>query len=101
MDGILMLLISALTPWLLERLKWARWFPLMAPFAPVLNRVTPLALAALVAAGVTMQFDHATGVLMVSGLVPSEMLRGVLLWIAGAGVQHLSYERAIKDSGAN
>ena len=96
MDGLVMLLISALTPWLLERLKWARGFPLMQPMAPVLNRVTPLVLAAVIAAGVTFQFDQSSGVLLISGLVPSDMIRGVLLWVAGAGVQELSYQRAIK-----
>ena len=96
MDGLLMLVISAVTPWLLEKLKWARWFPLMSPYAPILNRVTPLMLAAIVAAGVTISFDQTAGVLMIRGLIPSDIVRGVLLWIAGAGVQHLSYERAIK-----
>lgn len=93
MDGLLMLLISALTPWLLERLKWARWFPLMQPFAPVLNRVTPLALAAIVAAGVTFTVDSTGWTL--KGPLPEDMVRGVLLWLVGAAVQHFSYERGI------
>lgn len=94
MDGLLMFVISVLTPWLLERLKWARWFPLMKPYASAFNRITPLVLSALVAAGITFQFDEASGVLMVSGLIPKDMVRGLLFWIVGAATQHLAYERA-------
>ena len=94
MDGILMLLISVISPWVLEKLKWARWFPLMQPVAPFLNRATPLMLSALIAAGVTIQFDQTAGVLMVSGLIPSDVIRGLLLWGVGATTQHLTYTRA-------
>lgn len=95
MDGLLMIVISAVTPWLLERLKWQRWFPLMQPIAPVLNRVTPLILAAGVAAGITFNVDASGWTL--SGPLPEDMLRGALLWVGGAVVQHASYHRAIKD----
>ena len=94
MDGLLMLVISSLTPWVMERLKFQRWFPLMHPIAPVLNRVTPIVLAGLVAAGVTVEFDH--GTLSVSGLVPDQIVRGVMLWVTGYVVQEFSYRRAIK-----
>ena len=45
MDALTMLIVSTLTPFLLEKLKWAHWFPLMQPYAPWLNRLTPVALA--------------------------------------------------------
>jgi hypothetical protein len=96
MDGLLMLFISAFTPFLLEKLKWARWFPLMQPVAPVLNRLTPLVLSAIVAAGIVFNFNSVTGVLTISGLIPSDVIRGLLLWGGGALVQQLSYQRAIK-----
>lgn len=99
MDAGLMLLISALTPWLLERLKTAAWFPFMShvgKYAPILNRLTPMVVAAVMAAGITFQFDDAAGVLTIKGLVPSDIVRGLLLWAAGAGTQHLAYHRAIK-----
>lgn len=94
MDGLLMLVVSAVTPWLLERLKHVRWFPLMQPIAPVLNRVTPAALAALVASGISYSFDG--GTLTISGLVPDQIVRGLLLWVVGAGTQHVAYVRAIR-----
>lgn len=94
MDGLLMLLVSAVTPWVLERLKSARWFPFMHPVAPVLNRLTPIVLAALVASGITYSFDG--GTLTISGLLPDQIVRGLLLWLVGAGTQHLAYQRAIR-----
>lgn len=96
MDALLVLLISVLTPWVLERLKYSRWFPFMQPFAPVLNRLTPLVVAAITAAGVTVGFDQGSGVLTVGGLVPSDVIRGLLLWGAGALTQQVSYKRAIE-----
>lgn len=95
MDGLLMLIVSALTPWLLEQLKWQRWFPLMQPFAPFLNRATPLALAGAVAAGITFTVDAEGWTLR--GPLPEDMVRGVLLWIVGAATQHFAYHRAIKQ----
>lgn len=92
MDGVTVLIVSALMPWLLERLKWARWFPLMQPYATWLNRATPLAVAAMVAAGVTFSIDDAGWTL--KGPLPEDMVRGLLLWIVGAVTQHLTYERA-------
>lgn len=96
MDGLAMLVISAVTPWLLERLKWApyHWMRVMKPYSHWLNRLTPLVVAALVAAGVTVSFDEVSGTLTIRGLVPADMLRGVLLWAVGAVTQHLTYERA-------
>lgn len=95
MDGLLVILISAITPWIMERLKFSKYFPFMQPFAPVLNRLTPLVVAAITAAGVTVGFDQAGGVLTVSGLVPSDVIRGLILWGAGALTQQVSYTRAI------
>lgn len=94
MDGLLMIIISSFTPWLLERLKWWRWFPLMAPAARVLNRVTPLIVAAGIAAGITFNVTDSGWTL--AGPLPQDMVRGVLLWLVGAGTQHLAYHRAIK-----
>lgn len=98
MDGLLVILISAITPWIMEHLKYSKWFPFMSPFAPVANRVTPLVVAAITAAGVTVGFDHATGVLTISGLVASDVLRGLLLWGVGMITQQASYKRAIEVS---
>jgi hypothetical protein len=95
-DGLWMLVISALTPFILEKLKWQRWFPLMQPYAAKVNRITPLIVSALVAAGITIDFDHVNGVLTIAGLIPSDIVRGLLLWTVGALTQHVSYERAIK-----
>lgn len=89
MDAILMFLVSNLTPALLEWLKTKAWFPFMARWAPVANRITPLVVAALVASGVTYQFHD--GTLSISGLVPDQMLRGLLLAIGGAITQHVNY----------
>jgi hypothetical protein len=95
-DGVWMLFISAATPFILEKLKWQRWFPLMQPYASKLNRITPLVVSALVAAGITIDFDHVNGVLTIAGLIPGDIVRGLLLWGFGAITQHVSYERAIR-----
>ena len=97
MDGLLMFIVSAVTPWLLEQLTSWRRFPLMHPYAPVLNRLTPIVLAGLVAAGITVSFDEVNGVLTIKGLIAEDIVRGLLLWIVGAGVQHFAYERAINQ----
>lgn len=99
MDAGLMLIVSVLTPWLLERLKWARWFPLMKPYASWLNRVTPLVVAAAIAAGITFTVDDTGWTL--KGPLPEDMLRGFLLWAVGAVTQHVTYERAKKSIEAS
>jgi hypothetical protein len=91
-----MLIISALTPWLLEQLKHARWFPWMRPYIGKLNMLVPVLTAAIVASGITWAFDQTSGELTVKGLIPSDIFRGLLLWIGGSVTQHFSYERAIK-----
>lgn len=97
MDALAVLVVSSLTPKLLELLKQRAWFPLMDVSAPVLNRVTPLAVALLTATGVTWQFDDATGTLTLSGLVASDIVRGLLLWGAGAAMQHGVYESWVRE----
>jgi len=95
MDAIVMFVVSNLTPALLEWLKSKAWFPFMARFAPVLNRITPMVVAAIMAAGVTVQF--ADGVLSISGLVPDQMIRGVLLAVFGAVTQHVNYRVFVRS----
>lgn len=92
MDLIVTLIVSNLTPWLMERLKSVSIFP-MAAFAPIANRVVPLLVALLVASGVTYEFHD--GTLTIAHLVPSDMLRGVLLWIVGAVTQQIHYRMVI------
>ncbi len=95
MDALVALVVSALMPRLLEALKTRAWFPLMHRSAPLLNRVTPVLVALGTASGITWSFDG--GVLTVSGLVPDDILRGVLLWALSAAVQHGVYERTIRE----
>ena len=94
MDAILVFVVSNVTPALLEWLKTKAWFPFMHRVAPVLNRVTPLAVAALVASGVTYTLEG--GTLTVSGLVPDAMLRGMLLALVGAVTQQINYKLFVR-----
>lgn len=96
MDGLLVILISAITPWIMEHLKYSKWFPFMSPIAPYANRITPLVVALITAAGITIGFDQTTGVMTISGLVPSDIIRGVILWGVGIVTQQASYKRAIE-----
>ena len=92
-------LTSNFTPLLLEKAKDWRWFPFMSNigrFAPILNRVTPLVAAAVVASGVHWTFDAAEGRLVVDGLMPQHMINGVALWVVGAFTQHYRYHKTIK-----
>ena len=98
MDALLMLFVSALQPWLLERAKDWAWCPLMSRvgrYAPILNRVTPVLVATCTSAGVTFAFQD--GTLTIAGLVPDQMLRGLLFAIGGSVTSHVAYHRAIKD----
>lgn len=97
-DVLVSLLISALVPYVLERAKAWRWLPVIQPYAPVLNRVTAVAVSIVTALGVTVSFDAELGVLTVAGLLPGEMLR---LGMQAAGnwlVQELVYRTRI-DAG--
>lgn len=86
-----MFIASNLTPWLLEQLKSVGWFPFMAHVAPVLNRLTPLVVAILMASGVSYTFEPSSGTLTVMHLIPMDIIRGLLLWAVGAVTQHVNY----------
>ncbi len=100
MDALLMLVVSAIMPWMLELSKDWSWFPFMqrvSKFAPILNRVTPLVVSFLAAIGITVGFDAQTGVFMLSGLVTSEILRAAILSIVGMVTNQMSYHGLVKQ----
>ena len=103
MDAAVMLVVSALVPFILERSKDWAWFPLMQRvhrFAPLVNRVTPLAISFLAAVGVTISFDASTGVLSIAGLVPEQVIRAGVLAVVGMVTNQASYHGLVKPKAA-
>ena len=94
-EVIVSLAVSTLVPWVLERLKWARWFPLIQPFAPALNRGFAWAVATTTALGIAVSFNAADGVLTITGLVPADILRVVFQAAGNFLVQEVVYRKAI------
>jgi len=101
MDLLVMLVISNLTPWILERLKDAEWFPLMQRFtryAPILNRVTPVVSTLLLTLGVHWTFEAANGGRFVlEGFVPTpEAVTKAGIFLASWGMQEYRYRKTVK-----
>jgi hypothetical protein len=101
MDLLVMLVVSNLTPWVLERLKDAAWFPLMQRFsryAPILNRVTPVASTVLLTLGVHWSFEASGGGrLVLEGFVPtSDEVTKAGIVLASWAMQEYRYRRTIK-----
>ena len=92
------LLVSAIAPKLLERLKPARWAPFIKPYAPRLNRLTAIAVATLTTLGVTVDFDAAAGELTVGGLQAESVLRLGLTWILNFTLQETVYRRFVNTA---
>lgn len=91
------LLVSAFVPKILELLKSQRWAPFIAHLSPRLNRLTAIAIATLTTLGVTVDFDAATGVLTVGGLLPHQILSFGLSWLLNFAVQEAVYRKFINQ----
>lgn len=96
MDALVMVLMSSVVPFLLEKGKTKWWFPFTQKVAPVLNRVTPLIIAFVTAVGISVSFDPSTGVLSVMGLVPDQIMRAAFLAIVGFVTNQASYHGFVK-----
>lgn len=97
--AILSLLISALVPSGLERLKRVPWAVFIQPYAPLLNRVTGLVVAVLTSIGVTVSFDAEAGVATIAGLQPWVMARLALTAAGNWAVQEVVYRTRIDRGG--
>lgn len=93
-------LVSLGVPFLLERLKREQWAVFIHQHAPVINRVTAVAVAVLTSLGVRLAFDADLGVLTVSGLIPDDMLRLGAQAAANLLAQESAYRRFVQEPRA-
>jgi hypothetical protein len=91
-------IVNAVAPFLLEKGKFAKFFPFMQPIAPVLNSVTSFVVALATQIGVAYQFDPAAHTLLISGLDPLAILRALVGAGVGFLVQKFVYKVAVKES---
>lgn len=87
-------LVSTLTPFLLERIKWSR-LPFLDPLKPTLNRVMAALTAMVTALGVTISYDAAAGTLTVTGLGLESVATAGVSFVVNLAVQQTIYRTAI------
>lgn len=94
--GIANLLYNLVAPFLLEKGKWSKRFPMMQPYAPVLNNLTSFGVALLGAAGITFAVNAPAHQLVVTWPDPEQALKALIVAAVGYLIQKFAYKRAIK-----
>lgn len=91
---------SAVVILLINKLKSSSWFPSITKGTDELNRVLAVLFAGLGAIGVHTSFDHAAGILTITGLTTTGILTGLWHWVTSYATQELAYQ-ATKKAGSN
>lgn len=91
---------SAVVILLLNKLKSSSWFPSITQKSDQINRVLAVLLAGLGAIGVHTSFDHAAGILTITGLTTTGILTGLWHWVTSYATQELAYQ-ATKKAGSD
>lgn len=81
---------SAVSVFIINTLKNAKWFPLLKPEWEKAQRVWALMFAALAAAGIDVKFLH--GTLTISGLTLTGILAALWMWLKSFAIQEWIYQ---------
>lgn len=95
--SVLSLLLSLVTPVLLEWLKREPWMPVIQPHQPKINAVVAAVVAVSQVVGISFAFDATAGTLTIGGLVLSDMARigvtALLAWV----FQEVTYRTRVRQ----
>lgn len=94
--ALLSLVLSALTPFVLEWLKDKPWAPFVQRYRADLNRVTAAIVAAGNAVGVAFAYDAATGTLTITGLDLTQILTIGVTALLAFITQEIVYRKAVQ-----
>ena len=77
-------IVQVIFVWLIQKLKEAKWFPLLTQNSATASRIVAFLSALIQAAGITWQWNAAQGDLSIHGLMWQTIVQG--LWTALAAV---------------
>lgn len=99
-DTTAVITISAVSVWLIQKLKSVAWVPFIQEHSKVANTIASVATAFVAAAGIHVGFVAASGTLTITGLTITGVATG--LWLAGKSFvfNELIYQSTLKRSGA-
>jgi hypothetical protein len=94
-DATAMLTASAISVYLIQRLKSASWFKLLTPNTKYLNIAASLFAAAIAATGIHYTFDPNAGTLTITGLTIAGILTALWTWAKSFALNELIYQGTI------
>jgi len=92
-DTTAVLTASAVSVWIIQKLKNASWFKLVTPDTKVMNLMASIFAAFLSATGIHITFN--TGTLTITGLALSAILPAVIAWFKSFVMNELIYQGVV------
>jgi hypothetical protein len=89
-DTTAVLTASAVTVWLIQKLKEASWFKMLTPSSTTMNRLASVVAAILTATGIHVAFN--SGTLTVTGLTGMAILTAGIAWVKSFVMNELIYQ---------
>jgi len=93
-DTTAVLTASAVSVWVIQRLKHAAWFQMLTPSTATLNRLASFIAAAATATGIHVAFS--AGTLTITGLTLSGIVAAVIAWFKSYVMNELIYQGVVK-----
>lgn len=81
----------------LQWLKNSKWFPWLSKETGNINRIIAVILSGAAAIGVHTNFDHATGVLTITGLTFATISTGLYEWLRSFVIQQLVFKATVQQ----
>jgi len=94
--SVVSLLLSLVTPVIMEYLKKEPWFPFLQLHAKTLNRVFAVVVAIAQTVGISVAFDATAGTLTIAGLVLSDIARIGVTALLAFITQELAYRGLVR-----
>ena len=94
-DATATITASAMSVYIIQRLKNAKWFKLLTPNTKYLNIAASLFAAAIAATGIHYTFDSQAGTLTITGLTLAGILTAVWTWAKSFVLNEIIYQGTI------
>ncbi len=91
-DTTAVLTTSAVSVWLIQKLKQASWFKVITPSTTTLNRLASILAALFAATGIHFAFDDGTGTFTVTGLALATIIPAFVGWFKAFVMNELIYQ---------
>jgi hypothetical protein len=87
--------LALLSTYALQFVKNSRWFPWLTVESQKLNRIAGVVIAFATSLGILMNFDHAAGILTISGLTGANLLHAGARFIQQYAFQQVAYKTVV------